>query len=114
MPARLHRIADSVPSHAWASASSRLAKQGMKLSRPVRVTTWLTCGRTFPATQKCRCGAGRIDGARPAASMLLIHWWRRGPERVSRHVRETLAARGSRAVAGEDAGTGPGHPRVPG
>ena len=34
--------------------------------------TWLTCGRTFPATQKCRFGAGRIDSARLAAIMLLI------------------------------------------
>jgi hypothetical protein len=34
---------------------------------------WLTCGRTFPATQECRFGAGRIDSARLAAIMLLIY-----------------------------------------
>ena len=37
--------------------------------------------------------------------MLLIYGWRRRPERVSRHVQETMAARGSLAVACEDAGT---------
>ena len=36
--------------------------------------------------------------------MVLIYGWRRGPERVSRHVRETMAARGNRAVACEAAG----------
>ena len=36
--------------------------------------------------------------------VLLIYGWRRGPERVSRHVRETLAARASLAVACEAAG----------
>ena len=36
--------------------------------------------------------------------MLLIYGWRRGPERVSRHVQETLAARGILAVACEAAG----------
>jgi len=65
---------------------------------------WLTCGRTFPATQKCRFGAGRIDSARLAAIVLLIYGWRRGPERVSGQVKETLAARGNRAVACEAAG----------
>src|SRR6266567_2764084 len=72
--------------------------------------TWLTCGRTFPAPQKCRFGVVRLDGARLAATMVLICGWRRGPERVSRHVQETLAARGNRAVACEAAGDpGPGH-----
>ena len=33
--------------------------------------TWLTCGRTFPAAQKCRFGVGRIDSARLAAIMVL-------------------------------------------
>ena len=36
--------------------------------------------------------------------MLVIYGWRRGPERVSRHVRQTLAARASLAVAYEPAG----------
>jgi hypothetical protein len=67
--------------------------------------TWLTCGRTFPATRKRRFGVGRIDSARPAAIMLFIYGWRRGPERVSRHVQETMAARGNLAVACEAAGT---------
>jgi hypothetical protein len=58
----------------------------------------------FPATQKCRFGVGRIDSARLAAILLLIYGWRRGPERVSRHVQETLAARGNLAVACEAAG----------
>ena len=77
--------------------------------------TWLTCGRTFPATQKCRFGVGRIDSARLAAIMLLIYGWRRGPERVSRHVQETMAARGNLAVACEAAGD-PGRaiPLMPG
>ena len=66
--------------------------------------TWLTCGRTFPATQKCRFGVGRIDSARLAAIMVLIDGWRRGPERVSGHVQEIMAARGSLAVACEAAG----------
>ena len=35
--------------------------------------------------------------------MLLIYGWRRGPERVSRHVQETLAALGNLAVACEAA-----------
>src|SRR6266702_3395419 len=65
--------------------------------------TWLTCGRTFPAPQKCRFGVGRIDSARLAATMALIDGWRRGPERVSRHVQEIMAARGSLAVASEAA-----------
>ena len=67
--------------------------------------TWLTCGRTFPATQKCRFGVGRLDSARLAAIMVLIYGWRRGPERVSGHVQETLAVRGNRAVACKAAGT---------
>ena len=75
--------------------------------------TWLTCRRTFPATQKCRFGAGRTEGARLAAIMVLIDGWRRGPERVSRHVQEIMAARGSLAVACEAAGD-PGHSLVPG
>jgi hypothetical protein len=66
--------------------------------------TWLTCGRTFPAAQKCRFGVGRIDSARLTAIMLLIYGWRRGPERVSGHVQETLAASGNLAVACEAAG----------
>jgi hypothetical protein len=66
--------------------------------------TWLRCGRTFPATQKCRFGVGRSDSARLAAIMLLIDGWRRGPGRVSGHVQETLAARGNLAVACEAAG----------
>jgi len=47
--------------------------------------------------------------------MLLIDGWRRGPERVSRHVQETLAARGNLAVACEAAGD-PGRaiPLMPG
>ena len=47
--------------------------------------------------------------------MLLIYRWRRGPERVSGHVQETLAARGNRAVACEAAGD-PGRaiPLMPG
>ena len=36
--------------------------------------------------------------------MVLIYGWRRGPERVSRHVQETMAARGNLAVACEAAG----------
>ena len=73
--------------------------------------TWLTCGRAFPATQKCRFGAGRLDSARLAAIMVLIYGWRRGPDRVSGHVQETMAARASRAAACEAAGgPGPGHP----
>jgi hypothetical protein len=77
--------------------------------------TWLTCGRTFPATPKCRFGVGRIDTARLAAIMPLIYRWRRGPERVSRHVQETMAARGNRAVACKAAGD-PGRaiPLMPG
>jgi hypothetical protein len=77
--------------------------------------TWLTCGRTFPATQKCRFGVGRIDSVRLAAILLLIYGWRRGPERVSGHVLETLAARGGLVVACEAAG-GPGGaiPLMPG
>ena len=77
--------------------------------------TWLTCGRTFPATQKCRSGVGRIDSARLAAITLLIDGWRRGPGRVSGHVQETLAARGGLAVACAAAGDpDPGHPLMPG
>ena len=46
----------------------------------------------------------RIGSARLAAVMLLIYGrWHR-PGRVSRHVRETLAARGNLAVACEPAG----------
>jgi len=77
--------------------------------------TWLTCGRTFPATQNCRFGVGRIDSARLAAIMVLIYGWRPGPERVSRHVQETLAARANLAVACEAAGD-PGRaiPLMPG
>jgi hypothetical protein len=45
-----------------------------------------------------------VDSARLAAIMVLIHGWRRGPERVSRHVQETMAARGDLAVACEAAG----------
>ena len=65
--------------------------------------------------QECRFGAGRSDSARLAAIMLLIYGWRRGPGRVSGHVRETLAARGDRAVAYAGAGD-PGRviPFVPG
>ena len=38
-----------------------------------------------------------------------------GPQRVSRHVQETLAADGNLAVADEAAGgPGPGHPLMPG
>ena len=66
--------------------------------------TWLTCGRTFPAPRKCRFGAGRMDSARLAATMVLICGRRRGPERVPGHVRETLAARASLAVGCEAAG----------
>ena len=69
----------------------------------------------LPATQKCRFGLGRIDSARLAAIMLLIYGWRRGPERVSRHVQETLAARANLAAACEAAGD-PGRviPLMPG
>jgi len=74
---------------------------------------WLTCGRTFPATQKCRFGVGRADCARLTAIMVLIYGWRRGPGRVSRCVQETLAARGNLAVACAAAGTGP-FPLMPG
>ena len=65
--------------------------------------------------QKCRFGVGRIDSARLAAIMGLIYGWRRGPGRVSGHVRETMAARASLAVACEAAG-GPGRavPLMPG
>ena len=58
---------------------------------------------------------GRSDSARLAAIMLLIYGWRRGPERVSGHVQETMAARGSLAVACEAAGD-PGRdiPLMPG
>ena len=47
--------------------------------------------------------------------MVLIYGWRRGPERVSGHVQETMAARGNRAVACEAAGD-PGRaiPLMPG
>ena len=47
--------------------------------------------------------------------MLLIYGWRRGPERVSGHVQETMAARGNLAVACEAAGD-PGRaiPLMPG
>jgi hypothetical protein len=73
--------------------------------------TWLTCVRAFPATQKCRFGVGRLDSARLTAIMLLIYGWRRGPERVSGHVQETMAARGNLAAACKAAGgPGPGHP----
>ena len=100
---------------------SRLAPRRATIRAPLSAPnadsalTWLTCGRTFPATQKCRFGAGRLDSARLAAIMVLIYGWRRGPERVSRHVQETMAARGSRAVACEAAGD-PGRaiPLVPG
>lgn len=65
--------------------------------------------------QECRFGAGRIDGARLAAIMLLVYGWRRAPEHVSRQVQETMTAGGGRAVAGEPAGD-PGRaiPVVPG
>ena len=36
--------------------------------------------------------------------MVLIYGWRRGPDRVSGHVQETMAARASRAAACEAAG----------
>ena len=36
--------------------------------------------------------------------MVLIDGWRHGHERVSRHVQETMAARGNLAVANEAAG----------
>jgi hypothetical protein len=75
---------------------------------------WLTCGRTFPATRKCRFGAGRADGARLAAIMVLTCGWRRGPGRVSGHVQEITAARGGLAVAGGAAGTRAGPSSVPG
>jgi hypothetical protein len=56
-------------------------------------------------------------GVRPSSpnGVRLIHEWRRGPERVSRHVQETMAARGNLAVACEAAGdrTGP-FPFMPG
>jgi hypothetical protein len=83
---------------------------------PIPALTWLTCGRTFPATQKSRFGVGRLDSVRLAAAiMLLIYGWRRGPERVSRHVQETMAARGNLAVAYEVAGDpGPAIPLMPG
>jgi hypothetical protein len=42
--------------------------------------------------------------------MLLICGWRRGPERVSGHVRETVAAPGSLAVACAAAGDLAIHP----
>ena len=43
--------------------------------------------------------------------MVLIYGWRLGPERVSRHVQESMAARANLAVACEAAGDpGPGHP----
>jgi len=47
--------------------------------------------------------------------MVLIYGWRPGPERVSRHVQETLAARANLAVACEAAGD-PGRaiPLMPG
>ena len=47
--------------------------------------------------------------------MVLIDGWRRGPERVSGHVQETLAARANLAVACEAAGD-PGRaiPLMPG
>ena len=47
--------------------------------------------------------------------MLLIYGWRRGPERVSRHVQETMAARGNLAIANEATGD-PGRaiPLMPG
>ena len=57
------------------------------------------------ATQRCRFGAGRFNGARVAAIMLLIYGWRLGPGRVSRHAQETMAARGYLAVACEAAET---------
>ena len=41
---------------------------------------------------------------RLTAIMVLIDGWRRAPERVSRHVQETLAARANLAVACEAAG----------
>ena len=52
---------------------------------------------------------------RLAAILLLIYGWRRGPERVSGHVLETMAARGGLVVACEAAG-GPGGaiPLMPG
>jgi len=58
---------------------------------------------------------GRSDSARLTAIMVLICGWRRGPERVSRHVQETMAARASLAVACEAAGD-PGRaiPLMPG
>ena len=97
--------------------STKLARSAVGRRKPSAdsALTWLTCGRTFPATQKCRFGAGRIDSARLAAVMVLIYGWRRGPERVSRHVQETLAARGNLAVACEAAGD-PGRaiPLMPG
>lgn len=93
--------------------------RGLQLSAPAHsadsALAWLTCGRTFPATQKCRFGVGRSDSARLAAIMVLIYGWRRGPERVSGHVQETLAARANLAVACEAAGD-PGRaiPLMPG
>lgn len=72
--------------------------RGLQIAPADYALTWLTCGRTFPATQKCRFGVGRIDGAGLTAIMVLIYGWRRGPGRVSRHVRETLAARANLAV----------------
>ena len=61
-------------------------------------------GADVSTTQNCRFGVGRSDSARLAAIMVLIDGWRRGPERVSGHVRETLAARANLAVACEAAG----------
>jgi hypothetical protein len=54
--------------------SSRSATGVQGADEPIAdsALTWLTCGRTFPATQKCRFGVGRIASARLAGIMLLI------------------------------------------
>jgi hypothetical protein len=66
-----------------------------------------------------RPGQPRATGRRPEAATFLLNQagvfpgdhGQVGPERVSRHVQETLAARGNLAVAYEAAGgPGPGHP----
>ena len=47
--------------------------------------------------------------------MLLVYGWRLGPERVSRYVQETMAARGKLAVACKAAGDlGRAIPLMPG
>ena len=103
------------PAHGEADYAARGSESVYRFQIADSALTWLTCGRTFPATQKCRFGVGRIDSARLAAIMVLICGWRRGPERVSGHVQETMAARGNLAVAGEAAGD-PGRaiPLMPG